>query len=75
LYIWRPGDGNDRIIDLSNAANETDTLWLQGVGSGAVRLSYRGSTLLISIGDSGNEVIEIDGMLDIANLRSEWDAN
>ncbi|KIC41891.1 hypothetical protein RA27_00255 [Ruegeria sp. ANG-R] len=60
VYLWRPGDGNDRIVDATGGdyVEERDILVMQGVSINDVTLTISGDHLLITHVPTG-EVLEV----------------
>jgi Ca2+-binding RTX toxin-like protein len=70
LYLWKKGDGNDRIAE--SLPSVGDVLRLSDVSADDVRLSNQGDTLLITILSTG-ETIQVDNMLNsVGNLHNDW---
>jgi Ca2+-binding RTX toxin-like protein len=73
-YVWSKGDGSDTIIENNNDGASSDTLHLTNVQGGDVEFTRKGTSLLITIGSTG-EVIEVtDQFTAIDNIVDDWDA-
>ncbi|RWI50097.1 MAG: hypothetical protein EOR16_31090 [Mesorhizobium sp.] len=64
-YIWKKGDGSDRIIDNVNNPAEIDKLVLLDVYVSDVSFSYAGDSLVITVESTG-EVISVDSFFSSA---------
>ena len=70
VYIWRAGDGNDRIVDVTggNYTSDRDSLVLDGISISDVSLTVEGDDLFVTLLSSG-ERIELNDHYDASRTN------
>ena len=68
-YVWKKGDGADRIIDQGFSRSQTDRLSLTDVASSDVTLTRNGADLLVKVNSTG-ETILVAGQFEWAAFGS-----
>lgn len=69
-YVWKKGDGSDRIREYNYDSGVVDTLHLTDVTMNDVSLMYQGSHLLITIKSTGETIIAEDVLSGVYNLTT-----
>ena len=73
-YVWRVGDGNDRIVNSSTGLGEEDVLRLgKGVHPENVRVERYGNTIRLRIGESGKVLLLLQNEIESEErVICEW---